>query len=255
VTAAEDIQMVKDRFGIDDRWPVVCEPFVQWVIEDNFPLGRPAYEKVGAQLVEDVEPYELMKLRLLNVSHQALTYFGYLSGYRYAHEVCRDPVFVGFLLNFMDIESTPTLLPVEGIDLYQYKRTLIERFANPAVKDTLARLCADTSDRIPKWLVPIIRIQLGMPKPEIRRSAAIVASWARYAEGKDEQGNPIEVVDRLKDELMALAARHDQDLLAFIKNRSVFGDLADNKLFVDAYLEAMVSLREKGAKETVIAFK
>lgn len=254
VTTADDIAMVKTRFGIDDQWPVVCEPFTQWVVEDHFPGGRPAYETVGVQMVEDVEPYELMKLRLLNASHQALTYFGYLSGYRYAHEVCQDPVFVNFLLNFMDLESTPTLRPVEGIDLFQYKRTLIERFANPEVKDTLARLCAESSDRIPKWLLPVVREQLAMPAPQIRRSAAVVASWARYAEGIDEQDQPIEVVDRLKDELMAVAAQHDEDLLAFIKNRVVFGELVDSPIFVDAYLEAMVSLREKGAKQTVLDF-
>lgn len=255
VTTAEDIEMVKARFDIEDRFPSVCEPFYQWVIEDHFTQGRPAYEKVGAQLVDDVEPYELMKLRLLNASHQALTYFGYLSGYRYAHEVCTDPVFVEFLLNYMDIEGTPTLQPVEGIDLFQYKRTLIERFANPEVRDTLARLCAESSDRIPKWLLPVVREQLKMDEPQIRRSAAVVASWARYAEGVDEQGEAINVVDRLKDELMQIAAKNDEDILAFIKNRSVFGDLVDNALFVEAYTEAMTSLKEKGAKETVIAFK
>jgi mannitol 2-dehydrogenase len=255
VTTPEDIAMVKERFAIEDRFPSVCEPFYQWVIEDHFTQGRPAYEKVGAQLVDDVEPYELMKLRLLNASHQALTYFGYLAGYRYAHEVCSDPEFVDFLLNYMDFEGTPTLHPVEGIDLFKYKRTLIERFANPEVRDTLARLCAESSDRIPKWLLPVVREQLKMDDPQIRRSAAVVASWARYAEGKDEQGEPIEVVDRLKDELMAIAAKNDEDELAFIKNRSVFGDLVDNALFVEAYTEAMRSLKEKGAKATVIAFK
>lgn len=255
VTTAEDIAMVKERFAIEDRFPSVCEPFYQWVIEEHFTQGRPAYEKVGAQLVADVEPYELMKLRLLNASHQALTYFGYLSGYRYAHEVCSDPEFVEFLLNYMDFEGTPTLHPVEGIDLYQYKRTLIERFANPEVRDTLARLCAESSDRIPKWLLPVVREQLEMESPQIRRSAAVVASWARYAEGLDEQGDPIEVVDRLKDELMAIAVKNNEDELAFIRNRSVFGDLIDNELFVCAYAEAMRSLKEHGAKATIIALK
>ena len=109
------------------------------------------------QVVADVEPYELMKLRLLNASHQALCYLGYLSGYRYAHEVCQDPLFTGFLLGYMDDEATPTLAPVPGVDLDAYKHQLIERFANPEIRDTLARLCAESSDRIPKWLVPVIR--------------------------------------------------------------------------------------------------
>lgn len=111
VTAPTDIEELSQRFGVEDAWPVVCEPFTQWVLEDHFPLGRPAFEKVGVQVVEDVEPYELMKLRLLNASHQALTYFGYLAGYRYAHEVCQDPLFVEFLLGYMREEGTPTLAP------------------------------------------------------------------------------------------------------------------------------------------------
>ena len=101
-----------------------------------------------------------MKLRLLNASHQALCYLGYLAGYRYAHEVCSDPLFAGFLLGYMDEEATPTLEPVPGVDLDDYKHQLIERFANPEIKDTLARLCAESSDRIPKWLVPVIRHEL-----------------------------------------------------------------------------------------------
>jgi mannitol 2-dehydrogenase len=136
---------------------VVCEPFAQWVLEDRFALGRPPLEDVGVQVVEDVEPYELMKLRLLNASHQALCYFGYLAGYRLVHEVCQDQRFADFLLAYMDREATPTLLPVAGIDLDAYKRELIERFANPQVRDTVARLCAESSDRIPKWLLPPAR--------------------------------------------------------------------------------------------------
>ncbi|SET53514.1 mannitol dehydrogenase family protein [Thorsellia anophelis] len=255
VTTPDDIQMVQDRFEINDAFPSVCEPFCQWVIEDHFTSGRPNYEKVGAQLVDDVEAYELMKLRLLNASHQALTYFGYLAGYRYAHEVCSDSDFVEFLLNYMDLEATPTLRPIEGIDLHAYKRTLIERFANPEVRDTLARLCAESSDRIPKWLLPVIREQLAMANPAIKRSVAVVASWARYAEGKDEQGHDIVVVDRLKDELMAIAATQETDELAFIRNRNVFGDLIDNAYFVECYQEALRMLKSQGAKQTVIQFK
>ena len=205
VTAQADIDELAARFGLDDAWPVVCEPFTQWVLEDRFGAGRPPFEAAGVQMVDDVEPYELMKLRLLNASHQALCYFGYLAGYRYAHEVCRDSLFVGFLLDYMRLEGSPTLAPVPGIDLEAYRLTLIERFANPEVRDTLVRLCAESSDRIPKWLVPVIRQQLARDG-EIHRSAAVVASWARYAEGVDERGEPIAVVDRLKDELMAIAA-------------------------------------------------
>jgi mannitol 2-dehydrogenase len=188
-----------------------------------------------------------MKLRLLNASHQGMCYFGYLAGYRYAREAAQDPLLARFLLDYMDNEATPTLQPVPGIDLESYKRTLIERFSNEHVKDTLARLCAESSDRIPKWLLPVIRANLDL-EGEIHRSAAIVASWARYDEGTDEQGNPIDVVDRLKEPLMAAAARQRQEPLAFISNRQIFGDLIDNERFVAAYTRVLEDLHGGGAK-------
>jgi mannitol 2-dehydrogenase len=203
-------------------------------------------------LVADVEPYELMKLRLLNASHQALCYLGYLAGYRYAHEVCQDKLFVDFLLGYMDFEGAPTLPPVPGVDLDGYKRELIERFANPEVRDTLARLCAESSDRIPKWLVPVIREQLAAGR-EIKRSALVVASWARYAEGTDEQGEPIEVVDRLRDKLVERAQHNHDDPLLFVSDRDLFGDLVDDERFVQAYTAALTSLHERGARATLEA--
>lgn len=250
VTTPVDIDELAARFGVEDAWPVVCEPFTQWVLEDRFVAGRPPFEAVGVQLVEDVEPYELMKLRLLNASHQALCYFGYLAGYRYAHEVCRDPLFVDFLLAYMRHEGSPTLPPVPGVDLEQYRTTLIERFANPQIKDTLARLCAESSDRIPKWLLPVIREQLARGG-EIHRAVAVVASWARYAEGVDEQGAPIAVVDRLKGELMRIAAGNREHPAAFIENRELFGDLAEEARFREAYLATLASLHERGARATL----
>ena len=250
VTTDADRAEVRERFGIDDLWPVVCEPYTQWVLEDTFTAGRPAYEKVGVQVVDQVEPYELMKLRLLNGSHQALCYFGYLAGYRLVHEAAQDPLFRAFLLGYMDEEATPTLPPVPGVDLEGYKHTLIERFSNPQVRDTIARLCAQSSDRIPKWLLPVIREQLTVGG-EIRRSAAVVASWARYAEGVDERGEPIEVVDRFADSLTQLARRERTEPGAFIANGDVFGDLAEDKRFVAAYLSALDSLHQRGARATL----
>ncbi|MCM5704177.1 mannitol dehydrogenase family protein [Larsenimonas salina] len=254
VTTDEDRQALEQRFGITDRWPVVCEPFTQWVLEDHFNQGRPPFDAVGVQVVDNVMPYELMKLRLLNASHQALTYFGYLAGYRYAHEVCQDPLFVEFLLDYMNEEATPTLSPVPGVDLEAYKHTLIERFANPEIRDTLARLCAESSDRIPKWLLPVVREQLERDG-DIARSAAVVASWARYAEGVDEDGAPIDIVDRLKDDLMASAAKNRDDALSFLRNRDVFGDLIDEPRFVEAYLWALERLHTGGARATLDALQ
>ncbi|MBC7723266.1 MAG: mannitol dehydrogenase family protein [Burkholderiaceae bacterium] len=253
VTSAEDIVEAESLTGLHDGWPVVCEPFFQWVVEDEFGLGRPPLEEAGVQLVADVMPYEYMKLRLLNASHQAMCYFGYLGGHRYAHEAMADVALRSFVERYMDREATPTLKPVPGIDLDDYKATLISRFSNPEVRDTLARLCAESSDRIPKWLVPVIRDQLATGG-EIECSAAIVASWARYAEGVDEQGEPITVVDSLGSELVAIASTQRDDRLAFVRNESLFGDLADNERFQTAYLAALDSLFERGARATVESY-
>jgi mannitol 2-dehydrogenase len=236
VTTDEDRTQVRERFDIEDAWPVVCEPFTQWVLEDNFSAGHPPLEEVGVQLVADVVPYELMKLRLLNASHQALCYFGYLAGYRLVHEVAQDPLFANFLLGYMNTEATPTLAPVPGIDLDAYKQQLIERFSNAGVRDTVARLCARSSERIPTWLVPVIRENVAAGR-DVTLSAAVVASWARYAEGVDEQGEPIEIVDPL----------------AFVKNRELFGDLANEAAFTEPYLNVLDSLHTSGARATLQA--
>jgi mannitol 2-dehydrogenase len=250
VTAKADIDLAASALGVEDNWPVPCEPFFQWVIEDHFPTGRPPFEKALVQMVDDVMPYELMKLRLLNASHQGLCYFGRLSEYTYVHEVMGDPLIVTLLRRYMDEEATPTLLPVPGIDLANYKDQLIERFSNPEVLDTVARLAAESSDRIPKWLLPVIRERLAAGDT-VALSAAIVASWARYDEGVDESGQKIEVVDPLKDELMALAQQQRTNPLAFIENKKLFGDLAAEPIFTDAYLSVLDSLHTDGAQKTL----
>ncbi|HST86111.1 MAG TPA: mannitol dehydrogenase family protein [Kineosporiaceae bacterium] len=249
-TTDADRSEITRRFGIEDEWPVLCEPFQQWVLEDTFRAGRPPFEAVGVQLVKDVEPYELMKLRLLNAGHQALAYAGYLSGYRLVHEAAQDPLITDLLLGYMREEAVPTLLPVPGIDLPQYCRELIERFANPEVADTVARLCGHTSDLIPKFLLPVLRRQLDLGGP-IERATMVLACWARYAEGIDEQGEPIEVVDALKDRLMASARRQADEPLAFLQNRDVFGDLVDDERLVAGYTTILASLHEHGVRETL----
>jgi mannitol 2-dehydrogenase len=248
VTTDDDRTELAERFGVEDGWPVVCEPFTQWVLEDF--EERPPLEDAGVQVVDDVEPYELMKLRLLNASHQGVAYFGYLAGYRLVHDACQDPLFATFLLAYMDSEATPTLQPVPGIDLGEYKHELITRFSNPQVRDTIPRLCAESSDRIPKWLLPVIRHNLENGG-QVELATAIVASWARYAEGVDEDGNPIDVVDRKKDTLMAAAREQRSDPLAFVRNREIFGDLVDDDRFTTPYLATLDSLHRKGARATL----
>jgi mannitol 2-dehydrogenase len=152
----------------------------------------------------------------------------------------------------MDNEAAPTLDPVPGVDLEDYKRMLIERFSNPEIRDTIARLCAESSDRIPKWVVPVARVQLARDGG-LERCATIIASWARYAEGVDEQGAPIDVVDRRREQVMALAATQHDEPLAFLTQRDLFGDLIEHERFVEPYLLALRSLHERGARATLEA--
>jgi mannitol 2-dehydrogenase len=241
VTTDADRAWVHEQYGIDDAWPVLCEDFVQWVLEDEFPLGRPAWDEVGVQLVADVRPYELMKLRLLNASHQALAYAGLLSGYEFAHEGASDPAIAEYLRAYMDREATPTLDPVPGVDLEAYKDRLIERFANPYVRDTLGRLATDASDRIPKWLVPVIfeRRAAGERSP---LSASVVAGWARYAE-RCAAGDPLPFRDRQADAVHAAVARMADDPVGFLRNPDWFGDLADDPEFAADFRDVLEALR------------
>lgn len=255
ITPSTTLQMaaeVRRDFGVNDRWPVVAEPFTAWVLEDKFADGRPPLERAGVLLVDDVAPYELMKLRLLNAGHQCLAYFAQLCGFEFVHEAARDPLFAEFLLGYFESEAIPTLPPVPGIDLHAYSRTLIERFTNPGVRDTVARLCAYSSDRIPKWLLPVINDNL-VSDGSVRLAAAAVASWARYAEGTDEWGRPFEVVDQLADSLVPIARTQHENPTAFIEITAVFGDLAQQPAFVQAYRWALESLHRKGARATLEA--
>ena len=230
---------------------MVCEPFTQWVLEDAFTAGRPPFEDAGVQVVDDVEPYELMKLRLLNASHQALCYFGYLAGYRLVHEAAQDPLFARLPARLHGRGGTPTLAPVPGIDLDEYKHTLIERFSNPEVRDTVARLCAESSDRIPKWLLPVDPPQ---PRDAAARSAARPRSWpagratprastSRASRSRWSTGS--------RTRSCAIARRQREDPTAFIANRELFGDLVDDERFVAAYRAALDSLHERGARATL----
>ncbi|WP_414688948.1 mannitol dehydrogenase family protein [Mycobacterium sp.] len=255
ITPATTLEMaaeVRRDFGVDDRWPVVAEPFSAWVLEDHFSDGRPPLEAAGVLLVDDVRPYELMKLRLLNAGHQCLCYFAHLCGFEFVHDAAQDPLFAEFLLSYFDSEAIPTLPPVPGIDLHEYGRTLVERFANPAVRDTVARLCAYSSDRIPKWLFPVICDNLDSDGP-VQLAAAAVAAWARYAEGVDEWGEPFEVLDQLADSLIPIARSQYENPTAFIEITAVFGDLSHQPRFVEAYRWALDSLHRKGARATLEA--
>jgi mannitol 2-dehydrogenase len=241
VTTDDDRRWVLERFGIEDAWPVLSEDFVQWVLEDDFPLGRPPYEEVGVQLVKDVRPYELMKLRLLNASHQAMAYFGILDGFRFAHEAASDEQIIALLLGYMNDEATPTLEPVPGVDLDEYKAELIRRFANPYVRDTLGRLATDASDRIPKFLIPVVRARRadGHATP---LSAAVVAAWVRYAE-RYVAGDDLPFLDRQEAAVREAVARQATDPVGFLRNPDWFGELADDPGFTADFTSVYDALR------------
>ena len=177
-------------------------------------------------------------------------YLGTLAGHTLMHDVCQDPLFRRFLHAYMDREATPTLPPVPGIDLDSYKADLIGRFANPNIRDTLARLCAESSDRIPKFLLPVLRANLASGG-DIRCSVAVLAGWARYAEGVDEDGRPIDVVDPLRERLMAAARRQADDPLAFVSDRELFGDLVDDARFAGTYVRTLELVRARGARDAL----
>jgi mannitol 2-dehydrogenase len=213
-------------------------------------LGRPPYEEANVQMVKDVAPYELMKLRLLNGSHQGLCFFGHLIGYRFVHEAMEDPLIVELLRRYMDEEATPTLLPVPGVDLDEYKAKLIERFSNEYILDTIPRLATDSSDRIPKFILPVVHELLKINLP-VRLSASIIASWARYAEGIDEQEKTIEVIDPLKEQLIAIAKSQRANPAAFIENEAIFASIAQDPRFSEPYLLALDLLHSEGAQKTL----
>ncbi|WP_024800312.1 mannitol dehydrogenase family protein [Nocardia sp. BMG51109] len=248
VTTPEVVEHCAAETGLRDEWPVVAEPFAAWVLEDDFVDGRPPLEEAGVRLVDDVTPYEFMKLRLLNAGHQCLCYFACLAGYRLVHEAAQDPLIAEYLDRYLDSEAMPTVPAIPG--LAEFRGALLERFGNAHVRDTVARLCAESSDRIPKWLLPVIRDNLAAGRP-VRLAVATVAAWARYAEGVDENGDPIEVVDRLAETLTPLARTQRDNPTAFVENRAVFGDLVDDPRFVEAYVTTLRSLHRDGARATL----
>lgn len=240
-----------DEHGIDDAWPVVCEPFVQWVLEDKFVNGRPAWEKVGVQFTDDVSPYEEMKIKLLNGSHLALTYLGFLKGYRFVHETMNDPLFVRYIRAYMDLDVTPQLAPVPGIDLGDYKNTLVERFSNQAIADQLERVCSDGSSKFPKFTVPTIN-RLIADGGETRRAALVVAAWAVYLKGVDENGVNYTIPDPRAGFCQALVADDALVTQRMLEVEEIFGTAIPRSAeFVAAFEWCCNSLREHGVTRTL----
>lgn len=250
-TTDEHRALVRDEFGIEDGWPVMTEEFKQWVIEDDFAQGRPAWEKTGAQMTTDVMPYEKMKLRLLNASHQALCYVGMLLGFEYVHQAMADADIRRLVELMMEREVTPLLQAVPGVDIPAYRSTLIARFANPAIRDQLSRIAMYGSAGMPKFVLPSIQEQLQRGGP-IKLLSLTIASWFRYLNGRDEQGREMAMKDPMAPRLReaAQAARTDPGpLLAF---HEIFGEpLAGSPRFVEQVKTMLCGFYERGARATL----
>lgn len=242
VTTPADIDLLKTEFGIRDAWPVTCEPFCQWVIEDNFSNGRPEWEKVGAQIVADVTPYEKMKIRLLNAGHSVLGLLGSIHSHQTIDGAVSDPLFAEYLRGFMDLEATPVLDTVEGIDLEAYKDSLIERFGNPNIKDSLARICLESSAKLPKFLISTIHENLASGG-SIKYATLVIAAWCFYSDkGLSRHGEQLDIVDEMKEQLHAAAKGTENDPLSFLRLQSLFGDLVENKRFTALYSEMLEAI-------------
>lgn len=253
-TTDADRAEIATLIGVDDAWPIMTEPFTQWVIEDNFPAGRPALETVGAQLVADVEPFEHMKLRMLNGSHSTMAYSGYLGGYEYIAEVMGDAAYVKLVHGLMSEEVMPTL-DLPGVDLGGYRDQLLERFRNPALKHRTWQIAMDGTQKLPQRLLGTIRDRL-RDGQGIERLALGVAAWMRYVTGVAEDGSEIDVRDPNALRMMAIAADAGDDPEALFDGlvgmREVFGeDLPTNGVFREAVVTHLTQLFDEGVRARV----
>lgn len=249
-TTDAERDLVRNVFGINDACPVVAEPFRQWVIEDHFCNSRPTLENVGVQFTEDVAPYEKMKIRLLNASHSAMGYLGYLCGYRYIYEIAQAREFIPYIKSLMDVEVTPLVPAVPGVNLTEYKQSLMQRFANEAIKDQALRICMDGSGKMPKFILPSIEEQLSMGGP-IDRLTLCVASWIRFLYGKDENNEPIPIVDPQAERLTPIVGQHRQDPKPLLQLTDIFGQLGQSQRFVSRLEYLLNSLYSRGARATL----
>ncbi|WP_313773045.1 fructuronate reductase [Enterobacter huaxiensis] len=255
VPAATDASLaeITQALGVADPCAISCEPFIQWVVEDNFVAGRPEWEVAGVQMVHDVLPWEQMKLRMLNGSHSFLAYLGYLAGYAHINECMEDASFRAAARRLMLDEQAPTLR-ITDVDLTAYADSLIDRFANPALQHRTWQIAMDGSQKLPQRMLEGIRVHLerGSAWPLL---ALGVAGWIRYVSGTDERGNAIDVRDPLSDKIRtAVEASSDADRVnALVALSEVFGDaLAQNAVFVEAVNQAYQRIVRHGARQAVI---
>ncbi|MBM9593007.1 mannitol dehydrogenase family protein [Rhodobacteraceae bacterium MCCB 386] len=244
-TSDRERKMVRERWGIEDARPIACESFRQWVLEDKFTAGRPAFETVGVTMTDDVAPFETMKIRILNGGHATIAYPSALLGLHYVHEAIRHPLVRAFLDRVEREEIIPIVPPVPDTDLDDYYAQVVTRLENPGVGDTVPRLCLDGSNRQPKFILPSVRDRLAAGQ-EVESLSLVSALWARYLGGPVEDGTPIEVQDEAAERLVTYAQRAKKDPAAFLQLKEIFGSLADEPRFAAPFARHLSALWSDG---------
>ena len=251
-TSDADREWLREHRQIDDRWPVVTEPFRQWVVEDDFAGDRPPLEELDIIVTSDVEPYELAKLRLLNAGHSSVAYLAALGDIEYVHHAMADPLLRQFMTVLLQTEAKPVLPPADGIEPDAYIQLLVDRFSNPQIRDQIARLCLDGSAKFPKFLLPTIQAQLAADGP-ITLSALALAGWCEYLNGTTSSGKPIELAsDPLLAEAVGRAEASRSDPSAFLDFPAVFpAEIAGHPRFVAAFDRHLRLMRTRGVPSAI----
>ncbi|MCD7058792.1 mannitol dehydrogenase family protein [Pelagibacterium xiamenense] len=252
-TSDREREILERDFGVADGWPVFCEKFTQWVMEDDFPLGRPGLEKVGVTFVDDVAPWELMKLRILNGGHAAIAYPAALMDIHFVHEAMEEPLIAAYLEKLTKEEIIPVVPPVPNTDLDAYRALIASRFANPKIGDTIQRLCLDGSNRQPKFILPSANDRLAVGAP-VTGLALVAAFWCRYCYGVTDSGKPIAPNDPSWDRIQAAAIKAKDDPAAFLAMDDIFGAAARNPAYVDAFSRALGTIWAAGAREALARY-
>ena len=252
-TTDRERNLLKQDFGVEDNGPVFCEPFKQWVLADNFPAGRPALEKVGVQFVDDVSPFELMKIRILNGGHATIAYPAGLMDIYFVHEAMQEPLVRAFLGKLERDEIIPTVPPVPGTVLSEYYDLIERRFSNPKIGDTIRRLCLDGSNRQPKFIIPTIADRLKAGK-SVDGLALESALWCRYCFGTTDSGAVIEANDPSWDRMQATSKAAKSDPGAWLAMDDIYGDVGRSPVFAKAFAHALSTLWAKGARETLTLY-
>ncbi len=249
-TGPREIGILRDQFGIEDNWPVFCEEFKQWVMEDTFPAGRPALEKVGVTFVPDVSPYELMKIRILNGGHAAIAYPAALLDIHFVHEAMEHPLIRAFLAKLENEEIIPCVPPVPNTNLQDYFALIERRFLNPKIGDTIPRLAQDGSNRQPKFILPSTADRLAAGK-SITGLSLVSALWCRYFEGMSDSGKQIAFNDVHAERLQKAALASRQDAMVFLAEEDIFGTVNRDERFRKAFAHALATLRSHGTATTL----